>query len=91
VRRGRRRGLAAKTRVVRAENRARVFWIELFGLCREADEVAEAHGDDLALLARDCLGASDAPHIPRRQKPSGFAWPQLGQLITRREYGVSAE
>ena len=24
-------------------------------------------------------GASDAPHIPHRRKPSGFSWPQLGQ------------
>jgi hypothetical protein len=35
-------------------------------------------------------GTSDAPHIPHRRKPSGLSWPQLGQGITRGDYGVGA-
>ena len=34
------------------------------------------------------MAVRDAPHIPHRRKPSGFSWPQLGQVITGGEYGV---
>ncbi len=83
--------LATEACMVRTEHCTYVFRIELLGLRREADKVAEEDGDDLALSRAATSGASDAPHIPHRRKPSGFSWPQLGQLITRREYGVSAE
>ena len=45
--------LQADTLVVRAEDRPHVLRVELLGLRREADEVAEEHGDDLALLVRN--------------------------------------
>jgi hypothetical protein len=35
-------------------------------------------------------GVSEPPHIPHRRKPSGFSWPQFGQAITRRAYGLGA-
>ena len=44
--------LVAQVRVVGREHRADVLGIELLGARREADEVGEEDGDDLALLAR---------------------------------------
>ncbi len=44
--------LRTDTVVVRAEDRAHLLGIELLRLRGEADEVAEEHGDDLALLPR---------------------------------------
>ena len=79
----------AHSLVVRAEDRPHVLRVELLGLRSEADEVAEEHGDDLALLTREPrVGGEPRAHIPHSRKPSGFSWPQLGQVITRRDYGV---
>ena len=66
--------LRAHALVVRAEDRSHVLRIELLGLRSEADQVAEDHGDDLALLARERrVGVSRVPHIPHSRKPSGFS------------------
>ncbi len=40
----------------RGEHRSDVLWIELLGATREADQVREEDGDDLALLARGSSG-----------------------------------
>ena len=82
-----------RTGRVWAEDGAHLLGIELLGLRGEADEVAEEDGDDLALFARARVAgaACCAPHIPHRRNPSGFSWPQLGQVITGREYGVRGQ
>ena len=65
---------------------AHVLGIELLGARGEADEVAEEHGDDLALLARLRRRVERSRALPEQKRASSvFSWPQLGQFFTRGE------
>ncbi len=78
--------LGAHALVVRREDRSYVLRVELLRLRRESDEVDEEHRDEPALLARPSRSASGAPQALQNRAPSGFSWPQCGQVGTRKAY-----
>ena len=69
--------------VVGSERAAHVLDVHPLAAAGEADEVGEEHRDDLALLDRRD-SASAAPQLPQKRKPSGFCWPQRGQIAIAR-------
>ena len=74
--------LGAHARVVRLEQAPHVLRVHGLGSGREADEVAEEAGDDLALLPRrPGAVASDAPHSEQNFAFSAFSDPQAGQIM----------
>ena len=73
--------LRAQPRVVRLEHGAHVLGVELLGPRREADEVGEEDGHDLALLPGRLGGVlQPVPQLEQKRAPSSFSWPQLGQM-----------
>ena len=54
---------------------------------READEIAEEAGDDLALLALRRRGERRCAHAEQKRASTAFSRPQLGQIVTQRRIG----
>ena len=69
--------------VVRAQRGTDVFGVGLVGARREADEVDEEHGDDLAFLAGRRWRRATSPQAMQNRARSGFSSPQFGQVTTR--------
>ena len=73
--------LVPQAGVVRAEQRAHLLRIHLLGARREAHEIGEEDGDDLALFEpRPPRPPAAPPQALQNRAASGFCWPQRGHV-----------
>jgi hypothetical protein len=87
--------LATDAVVVRTEDGAHLLRVELLGLRRKPDKVAEEDGDDLALLACDCFGSERRAAHPAQAEALGVLLAAArtadhAQRVRRRRPVVSA-